>query len=130
MSLDAKNAAKNHTSVLDRVKYTSADITDKMLAGLFDVEKLVVATAQYDSAKKGVTASIGSIFPSEIVWLGFVNPTPSPKAPSAMYTFKSNMPPVRTWRDEERKAEAVEVQKKLAPKVVASLTGYLIKDVI
>jgi hypothetical protein len=40
------------------------------------------------------------------------------------------MPRVRTWFDQERNANAVEVEIKYQPKVVASLTGYLIGDLL
>ena len=119
---------KNHTSVLERIKYTSADITASMIAALFDLEKVVIPNSVYDSSAKGATESITEIW-GDSAWLGYVNPKPSYKKPSALYTLKRNVPMVRTWRDEEIKAEAVEVEKIFQPKVVASLCGFLIKDI-
>lgn len=129
MNRDGYVAIKNHVSVLDRVKYTSADISAQMLAGLFDVEKVLVSHAQIDSSVEGATESIGNIFP-DAAWVGYVAPRPSPMSPSAGYIFKKNRPLVKRWRDEEREAEAIEVNVQYDVKVVASLAGYLIVDIV
>ncbi len=120
-------SAKNHISVLDRVKYTSREMTPAMLAGLFDLESVLVPVSAYDSADDGVAESIAAIFTH--VFVGYKPASAGPLKPAAGYFFEKTLPRVRRWRDEERKAEAIEVQIKFQPKVVASLTGYLIKGV-
>lgn len=52
------------------------------------------------------------------------------RAPSCVYNFENAAPRVKAWFDNERDAEAIEVEMKFIPKVVASLTGYLIKGVV
>jgi hypothetical protein len=44
--------------------------------------------------------------------------------------FEKAGPRVRSWFDNERNATAIEVEVKYQPKVVASLTGYLINNTI
>lgn len=122
---DAYVACKNHVSVLDRVKYTSSDMTPAMLQGLFDLEELLIPNSVYDSAALGLADSIGNIFPN-MAFLGWKPSSPGPMKPSCGYIFEKAVPRVRRWRVEERKAEAIEVQLKFQPKIVASLTGYLI----
>jgi hypothetical protein len=129
MNREAVVACKNHLSVLDRVKYTSSEISENMLAALFGVSKLYVPLASLDSSSLGGTESIANIL-GDVAFLGFNPGNPGPKQAASLYTFEKNLPRVRRWRDEERKAEAIEVQMKFQAKVVASLTGYLIKDVI
>jgi hypothetical protein len=119
---------KNHVSVLDRVKYVSKDMTVDMLAALFNLPSLLVPIASIDNAALGVAESIGNVW-GDNAFVGYKAPTPSPLKPSAGYIFVKNQPRVRRWRDEERKSEAIEVQMKFQPKVVASLTGYLIRDI-
>lgn len=119
---------KNHVSVLERTKYVSKDMTAAMLAALFNLPELLVPIASVDSSAQGVTESIGSVW-GDNAFVGFKPASPSPLKPSSGYIFVKNQPRVRRWRDEERKSEAVEVQIKFQPKVVASLTGYLIKDI-
>jgi len=119
---------KNHQSVLDRTKYTSAEMNEPIIAGLFNLEKLHVSKAQVDTSNRGATSSQGSML-GDVMFMGWKPARPSPKAPSAGYIFFKNVPAVRRWRDEERIADAIEVRKKYNVKVVASLCGYLIKDI-
>jgi hypothetical protein len=120
-------SAKNHVSVLDRVKYVSKDITTQMMAGLFELEKVLVPISSVDTSHLGAAESISAIFSH--VFVGYKPASAGPMKPASAYIFEKNIPRVRRWRDEERKAEAIEVQIKFQPKVVASLTGYLIKGV-
>lgn len=123
-------AAKNHTSILDRTKYTGREMSPQILAGLFGVDEVMVANASYDSNARGVSASVGSIFEDNIAFVGYKPSQASPKKASCGYIFKKNAPLVRRWRVEEREAEAIEVQQKYDAKIVASLSGYLIKDTV
>jgi len=122
-------AAKNHSSVIDRVKYTSADITPQMLAGLFDIPQILSPKAVVDSAAEGVTASISALW-GDNVFVGYKAERPSIMRPSCGYTFKNAIPMVKRWRDEDRQSEVIEVNMYYQPKVVASLAGYLLKDVL
>jgi len=122
-------AAKNHTSVIDRIKYTSADITPAMIAGLFDVPQLLVGKAVYDTAQEGLAATITPLW-GDNVFVGYKPAKASPMAPSAGYIFKNNLPMTKRWRVEERQSEAIEVNVHFQAKVVSSLSGYLLKDVL
>ena len=115
---------KNHVSVIDRVKYTSADIGEGAVASLLGLSEMLVPKAVKDTAADGVASSISPIWSN--CFLGYKAPSPSLKAPSCGYTFMNSLPRVRSWKDEERNAKAIEVEVKVQPKVVASLTGYLI----
>lgn len=122
-------AVKNHVSVLDRVKYTSSELSESMVAALFSVPELLVPTAVKDTAEEGVAASISNFFGS-MAFLGWKPGSPGIKAPSCGYTFVKSAPRVRSWFDKERNATAIEVEIKFQPKVVASLTGYLINGTV
>lgn len=127
---DGYVAMKNHVSVLDRVKYTSSEVSQAMLQGLIGVQELLVPTAVQDTAADGLAASISPFF-SDFAFLGW-KPAGGGgiKTPSCGYTFLRSTPRVRSWKDEERNATAIEVEIKYQPKVVASLTGYLINNTI
>lgn len=122
-------AAKNNTQIIDRIKYTSADITPAMIAGLFDKEKLLVPKAVLDSAADGVAASIAPIYGDNAL-IAYIADSPGPLKPSAGYIFRNSIPMVKRWRVEERQSECVEVNLHYAAKVVSSLSGYLIKDIL
>lgn len=125
---DGAVAAKNHVSILDRIKYTSAEITIPKLAGLFDLPVLHVAQAIYDTAADGLAPSMSNFF-ADKAFVGWKPSSPGLKTPSCGYWFTSRKNRVRKWVDEERNATAIEVEVKTVPKVVASLTGYLINNV-
>jgi len=120
-------ACKNNTQVLDRIKYTSSALTPTMLAALFGLPELLIANGAYDTAAAGVAASISDIW-SDNAFVGYKPASPGMLAPSSGYIFQKPAPQVRRWRVEEREAEAIEVQQKYDVKVVASLSGFLIKD--
>lgn len=126
---DGMIAVKNHVSVLDRVKYTSAEVSQSMIAGLIGVQELLVPTAVQDTAAEGLAISTTPFF-SDFAFLGWKPSSPGLKTPSCGYSFMNNAPRVRSWFDEERNATAIEVEVKYQFKVVASLTGYLIKNTI
>jgi hypothetical protein len=123
-------AIKNHISVLDRVKYTSSEVSQSMIQALIGVQELLVPTAVQDTAAEGITASISPFF-SDFAFLGW-KPAGGGgvKTPSCGYMFMKAAPRVRSWMDQERNSTAIEVEVKYQPKVVASLTGYLINNTI
>jgi hypothetical protein len=120
-------ACKQHVSILDRIKYTSAEITEKMLASLFGLEQLLVPQAAYDTSNLGATSSISNFY-DDIAFLGHKPASAGPLKVSSGYIFRNSIPMVKRWRVEEREAEAIEVNMEYQAKVVASLSGYLIKN--
>jgi hypothetical protein len=118
---------KNHSSIIERIKYTSIQITENMLAGLLGVQNLLVPKAVLDTAAEGVTASISPVW-GDNAFIGYRAPSPSPLKPSCGYVFRSSRPLVKRWRDEELAGEKIEAGMRYQAKVVASLAGYLIKD--
>jgi len=118
-----------HTSVLERFKYTSSEVSKAMISALFECGEIIKPTAVYDSSNRGITEAITDIW-SDNCFLGFKPARPSPKVPSSGYRFEKNVPRVRRWREEERIADAIEVRMKYQFKVVASLTGFLIRDTL
>lgn len=126
---DGMIAAKNNINVLDRIKYTSAEISESMLAALFGVGELIVSSASKDANAEGLAASVSQLWPDH-AFLGYKPPRPSPKAPSCGYIFEKARAPVKRWREEEREATAIEVNKQYDIKIVASLSGYLVTNVV
>lgn len=126
---DGYIAVVNHVSVLDRLKYTSAEVNEGKLAALFDLPKgLFVPTIAHDNTTS-LTASVVSIWDSENAFLGYKPDAPGPLKASSLYTFKKAMPLVKRWRAEERESEVIEVNMEYEARVVASLSGYLICNI-
>ena len=122
-------AAKNHSSVAERVKYTSAEITPNMLAALFDLDQMLVPTSVIDSGNEGATAAVAAIY-SDSIFVGYKPDRPGPMKASAGYLFRNAIPLVKRWRVEERDSECIEVNLNYTPKIVSSLSGFLILDAL
>lgn len=129
-------AAKEHISVVDRIKYTSPDsVTAPMLAKLFNVDRLLVAGGIYNTAQELVyTTTADSWIWTDMCFVAYIAPSPSLRTPSALYQLTKNefgnpfM--VKKWREEERGGDFVEVSTMYQHKVVASDAAYLIINTV
>jgi hypothetical protein len=119
----------NHGSILDRLKYTSAEVDEGKLAALFDLPGgLLIPKAAYDTSNLGATTTVSSFYGAN-AWLGYKPDSPGPLKASSMYMFRKDMPVVKRWRVEERESECIEVNIEYQAKIVASLSGYFIKNI-
>lgn len=131
--LDSYNALKNHTTLVDRVKYTSKEMSPAIVGALIGVDELLVPDIYFDSGLYGASAATGaiqSIWKSDFAFLGYKPGAAGFMALSSGYMFQKAKPLVRRWREEEREADAIEVDCEFQFKVVASLTGYYINNTI
>lgn len=129
MGLQAWNAFKNNSAVLDRIKYTSRELGENMAAALIGADKVLVALASEDSSALGVADSIAALWNDAVFW-GYAPASPGPLKASAGYTFRKAIPMVKRYRAEDRESDAIEVNMEYQIKVVSSLSGFIIKDVV
>jgi len=81
------DALKNHPDILDRIKYTQKGmVTPDLLAALFEVDEVLIASSVLNNAAKGKDASMSFIFGKHAL-LCYAAPRPGLKTPSAGYTF-------------------------------------------
>jgi hypothetical protein len=89
LSYDVYSTLLDHPIVLDRIKYTTPALTSqvsKILAQMFDVDKVVVARSVVNSAASGAAASISFAIQNRAL-LAYAAPNPGIKIPSAGYIF-------------------------------------------
>lgn len=127
-------AVKEHPSIVDRVKYTSADsITETIIAKLFNIDNLYVSRAIQNSGKEGLADSMGYMM-TDCCWIGYVEPAPGLRKPSALYTFFASRLglPMQTkmWREEEIESDVIEVNAQYQTKIIASDCAYLIVNTV
>jgi hypothetical protein len=121
---------RHHPDLLDRIKYTATGImTPQLLGQLFEVEKLLIGNAVYDTGEEGGTASYGFVW-GKHAFVGYVSPRPGLMTPSAGYLFTWKNRQVERVRDPLRKADLVRVEWHYDDKVTASDAGYLLKSVV
>jgi len=90
---DVWEVIKNHPQMIDRIKYTQrGNITRKttdIVADLWELDEVIVASAVVNSAAEGAADSVDHIM-SNGVLLGYVEPAPAIEVPTACYTFVWN----------------------------------------
>lgn len=81
------DALRQHPDILDRIKYTQTGIiTAQLIAELFDVERILVANAIQNTAKKGQAANMKFVMGKHML-LCYTEARPRIKAASAGYCF-------------------------------------------
>jgi hypothetical protein len=129
MGLQAWHAFKNNAQVLDRIKHTSREVGMNLAAALIGADKVLVALGSEDTSNLGASESIAALWNDAVFW-GYAPSSPGPLKQSAGYTFRKSMPMVKRYRVEDRESDAIEVNMEYQIKVVSSLSGFIIKDVI
>lgn len=132
---------KNHPDIIDRIKYTTGvtgrTVTPELLASMFDVERVFVASSVKATNIEGETAAY-SFTHGKHAALFHVAPAPGLLTPSAGYTF--------TWRGVSmglganigisrfdvplRKATRVEAEVAFDNKIVATDLGYFFEAAV
>lgn len=135
MGKDVFNVLKEHPAIIDRIKYTTADVvTEQLLAKYFGVQRVFIGKALTNTAKEGAADAISRIYKDGIL-LTHSAPRPGLMTASAGYTFEwtgyaglgagtYQIPQPNT------KATRVETEAAWANKVVAPDLGVFLSDVI
>lgn len=131
------SALRNNPKVRDQFKYTSAEsINVDMLANFFDIERVLVMGAVYESAAEGVASSMQFVGGKNAL-LCYSAPTPSLMTPTAGYTFAWTGFTGGTdgWRIKRIRADLissdrVEGEHALDMRVVANAMGYFFSAVV
>lgn len=138
MGASVEQKLLNHTSILERIKYTQRGVlTRDLLASLFGVERVVVPRAIQNTAPKGGTASFGFISDKSML-LAYAPPSPSLMTPSAGYIFTwdgllgagSYGTRVKRFRMEALEADRIEGEMAFDMKVVSPEMGTYFSSVV
>jgi hypothetical protein len=134
---------KRHPQLLDHVKGGSTSASPaavglEQMAEIFEVERVLVGAAQYNSANRGQTASFSRVWGKFIV-AAYIDPNPQMTGVSAYKTFQwTEMAQgaqgfkVRAWRDEERGGggEVIEVETAYDEVMVCADVCYLVSGAV
>lgn len=128
-------AIKEHVSMVDRIKYTSADsISEDLIAKLFNVDKLLVGRGIQNTGGEGLAdATSNSWIWTDMAFLAYVEKSPGLKKPSALYNFtmkQGNPVKVLRWREDNLESDAIQVSKLFQQQVPMSAAGYLIVNCV
>jgi hypothetical protein len=120
----------DHPDVLERIKYTQKGlITADLLASLFEVDRILVGKALYDTTQEGVAESLSYVWGKSVALI-YSQPSPGLKKVSFGYQFQSRGFRTKKWREEGRDGDFVETGEIRDEKLVAAATGYLYTTVV
>jgi hypothetical protein len=127
---DVDDVLKDHPVILDRIKYTQrGQVSNELIASLFEVDRYLVTTAVEDSAPEGAAESMGFLSANRGL-LAYSAPNPGLLTPSAGYTFSwsglmgaAAGTRVKKFRIEHRNCDRVEGEMCWDQKIVASDLG-------
>lgn len=133
MGFGVLEALKENPNVYGRIQYTDrAIITEDLLAALFDLKKVYVGTAVYDTSKEGEASNITPVWGNHCL-IAYFNPNPGHKKITTAIMLRSTSygSPyvVKKWYDENTDCDWIEVTTKFTPKAVATACAYLFKGV-
>jgi len=133
---------KHHPQILDRIKGGArggdpAIVKPELVAEIFEVERLLIGKAKYNSANAGGTASYSYVWGKDAV-LAYIDPDVDLENVSAFKSFMWRQMTtdagykVRTYRDEEKGGggEWIEVEHSYDLEAVCTDVAYLIDAVI
>ncbi len=140
MDIDVFEALQDHPLIVDRAKATgSIDrptvVNEATIAQIFNVDRVVVASAKKNTSAKGAAASMSSIW-SDTVYIGFVEAL-GIRSNSMAQTFAWNGSPnavagrlVSRWRDDERISDMIRLNHWYDQKVVTAGSGYRLTNAL
>lgn len=129
LSRDAFNALKVNESINERLKYTMPDTATKdLLATIFDVDNVVVARSQYNTAAPGQDPNMVNIWGTD-AFLAYVDPDPRGKKTVSLgfhFTWQDHL--AEQWESKDPKGQYVRDTWYYDRELVAPEAGYLIKS--
>jgi hypothetical protein len=138
MSYAVWSILKNHSDVVDRYKYTSAEsITTDLLAKVLGVDRIHVMASTYNTAAEGATAAYSQIGDKDCL-LCYVPAVAGLMTPSAGYNFTwsgvggglGTSTAVSRFRLDHLRADRIEIQSAWDFKVVSTALGYFFSNVV
>jgi hypothetical protein len=130
----AYDKLKYHPALLERVKYSQrGQMTPDLIASLFEVDRLVIGAAGYNTTKEGQTDSMSYIWGKDIL-LAYVAPRIAPKMLTLGLTYRWNkksktVKRLRGTKEDDRNGTYVRAGDDYYDQnVVAASCGYLIKS--
>ena len=133
---------RNCTQIIDRINSAgagnpskAADVTEAMLAAVFDLEHIIVAGSSRNSAKEGQTASPTQIWSDEYAMVCKIATGLDMSEPGIGRTFhwsedgSSIGGSVETYRDESVRGDVVRVRHDVDEVVLYAAAGHLLSNV-
>lgn len=125
------DALTNHPMVIERIKFSQLGVvTTDLLAAIFDVEQVLVATALKNTVIEGETASLSYVWGKNAV-LAYRPSSMGLKVLSYGALFRrAGWPKTETWRQQPERADYIRVSDKYQAKIISNVAGYLMANAV
>lgn len=136
------DSLKNNPSIIDRIKYgqtagSPAKVTREAVAGLMELDEILVMNAIENTANEGATP-VHSFIGGKSALLTYAAPSPGLMTPSAGYTFSwtglagagQTGGRIKRFRMEPLESDRVEIQMSFDQKVVSVDMGYFFATIV
>lgn len=120
---------RQHSKIIDRIKYTGRDVpTAELLASLFGVKQVLVGDAIYDN--NGTFADVWG--KSVVIAYTEMASLADMGAPTFGYTYRLNGHPLVTMPYQDRNANSwiYQILDEVAPVIAGASAGYLISNAV
>lgn len=138
LGYDTWSALLNHPDIIERIKYTSANVpTEQVIGRYFGLDRVFVSNAIKNTANEGAAASY-SFIAGKHAWVGYVAPRVGPRTPTAGVTFvwdgvsdsTGDTVGIVKFPIPEKRVTRVESQMAWDSKVIGPELGYLLASVV
>lgn len=136
------DALVDHPDIVDRIKYgqtpgSPAIVNVQSMAALFDLERIIVASAIYNAAAEGAENN-HQFIGGKNAMLCYSAPNPGLMTPSAGYTFSwtgylaagNQGNRISRFRMEHLRSDRVEIEMAFDQKVIGADLGYFFSDIV
>jgi len=136
LSYKAFSALVDNADIVDRIKYTTQEsVTPDLLARVFNLDRVLIMSATYNTAAEGATASYSAVGDRDAL-LCYVPRNPGLMVPSAGYQMVwsgisaglGTQSAVSRFRIDELKADRIEIEAAWDTKIVSSALGYFFSN--
>jgi len=130
MPLEVYNALMTNPAIIARLATTNTQVlTEEVLAQLFNIDKVLISRAVYNSAQEG-QAVVGAPVMNDSVWLGYVSPNPSRMDPSAGYLIQKESFKAESYYEVQSDSDVVRARILESAEVVSIDTAFLLTNVV
>lgn len=135
LGVEVFNKLLTHPDVKDSFKYTSGGVIGvEQLRQYFQIEKLLIGEASYNTAAEGATESMSYLW-GKYALLAYVPNAPEKDTPALGYNFSWKLHnaltgTVKKWREESLGSDKIEVEMAYDFKITAASAGYLLSAVV
>jgi hypothetical protein len=130
---DVWKQVKNHSDIIDRVKYTQrGQLSQELVASLMDLDNLYVGETIQLTTEVGITSEAAAFIWGKNFLISYVSRQPGRKSCTHAYGFTTTDGSMKVMDhfDQKYNGNYIEVQTFYDFKIVSSLCGYLIVDAV